>query len=128
MYSGFMNTTGFPSPAQDYEEKTIDFNALLLSHPASTFVMRYDGNAIEEFQLAKGDLLCVDCSLKPSKNSLAIIRHEGHFICRPLFLSTKKKLYFQWEGKNHLCTEVFGLVTAIVRVFKKGQSKSEVEQ
>lgn len=117
MYSIHMNATGFPSPAQDYEEKPIDFNSLLFSHPAASFVMRYHGKTIDDFFLTTGDFICVDSSLQAQANRLAILRHEGSFICRPLYLSDKKKLYYEWEGKRFFCKEVFGIVSAIVRLF-----------
>ena len=30
-------SAGFPSPAEDYVEKTIDLNELCIQHPAATF-------------------------------------------------------------------------------------------
>lgn len=30
---------GFPSPAQEYMQETIDLNKVLISHPTSTFVI-----------------------------------------------------------------------------------------
>ena len=32
--------TGFPSPAQGYEGKQIDFNSYMIKHPSATVVMR----------------------------------------------------------------------------------------
>jgi hypothetical protein len=31
---------GFPSPAEDYVDRPLDFNELLIEHPAATFVIR----------------------------------------------------------------------------------------
>ena len=37
---------GFPSPAADYIQKEIDFNALLMPYPSSTYVVRVQGDSM----------------------------------------------------------------------------------
>ena len=54
------NATGFPSPAQGYEEKSLNFNSLIIKNPASTFTLRYEGKGIESHAVRKGDLLVID--------------------------------------------------------------------
>ena len=39
---------GFPSPAADYMEEEIDFNHLLRPRPASTYVIRVQGDSMIE--------------------------------------------------------------------------------
>ena len=34
---------GFPSPADDYVEKSLDLNELLIKRPAATFFVRVEG-------------------------------------------------------------------------------------
>ncbi len=36
---------GFPSPAQDYVEKRIDLNELLVQHPSATYFVKAAGDA-----------------------------------------------------------------------------------
>lgn len=76
-----MNTTGFPSPAQDYEKQTFDFNELLIRHPSSTFSMRYEGEDLQEFNIQKGDILIVDCSFRPKKDFFGIVIFDNTFHC-----------------------------------------------
>ena len=45
--------TGFPSPAQGYEAKSVDFNTLLIPNPAATFIMEFAGTTIVEKGLAE---------------------------------------------------------------------------
>ncbi len=114
-----MNTTGFPSPAQGYEEKPIDLNYLLIKNPASTFIMKYEGDEHCSEGIARGDYLVVDCSAVPSEGSLAVIRRDSLFICARLHISkseTGRVLYYTRMNKKFRCTEVFGCVRAIVRV------------
>ena len=37
---------GFPSPAQDYVERTLDLNELCIKHPAATFFVRLEGDSM----------------------------------------------------------------------------------
>jgi hypothetical protein len=53
-------TTGFASPAQGYEEQTIDLNRLLIRNPPATYFFRLDSSNMEEFGLARGSILIVD--------------------------------------------------------------------
>lgn len=119
LYSVFMNTTGFPSPAQGYEEKPIDLNCLLIKNPASSFIMKYEGCSQKEEGIEQGDYLVVDCARSPEDGSLAVVRHEDIFICVRLHLSKKEKnqvLYYTRLSKIYRCTEVFGCVKAVVRL------------
>ena len=36
---------GFPSPAEDYVDRPLDFNELLIEHPAATFAIRIEGDS-----------------------------------------------------------------------------------
>lgn len=37
---------GFPSPAADYVERSLDLNELCINHPAATFFVRADGDSM----------------------------------------------------------------------------------
>ena len=39
---------GFPSPADDYLERPLDFNELLIQNPAATFAVRIAGESMTE--------------------------------------------------------------------------------
>ncbi|WP_368389720.1 S24 family peptidase [Marinobacter sp. SS5-14b] len=56
-------SAGFPSPAEDYVETTIDLNELCIQHPAATFFVRVHGESMIEAGIYPGDVL-VDWSLK----------------------------------------------------------------
>ena len=38
---------GFPAPGDDYIEKVLDINDLVVKHPASTFFVRVEGDSME---------------------------------------------------------------------------------
>lgn len=72
-----MITTGFPSPARDFEEKSLDLNKLLISNPSSTFFLRAEAIYGEINALRDKDILVVDRSLDPSEGDLLVISENG---------------------------------------------------
>lgn len=70
--------TGFPSPAQGFEESSIDFHKFLVHRPAATFYFRM-GRSRPEFAVYKGDILIADRSLTPGRDSLVVYEHGGAF-------------------------------------------------
>lgn len=51
---------GFPSPAEDYVDRPIDFNELLITHPAATFAVRVSGESMIGLGMLPGDIAVVD--------------------------------------------------------------------
>ncbi len=56
---------GFPSPARDFTEGSIDLNEELIPHPNSTFVVRARGDSMIGSGIYPDDLVIVDRSLNP---------------------------------------------------------------
>ena len=70
---------GFPSPAQDYVEKRIDLNELLVQHPSATYFVKSSGDSMTGAGIGNGDLLVVDRSRKPSHGDIVIAAIDGEF-------------------------------------------------
>ncbi len=51
---------GFPNPADNYIEQSIDLNRELIKHPANTFFARVCGDSLIDAGVEEGDLLIVD--------------------------------------------------------------------
>lgn len=79
-YSDFIMITGFPSPAQGYEQKGIDFNNILIKHPSATVVMRIESSNYIGMGIYNGDILVIDRAKKINQNSLVVYESEGHFV------------------------------------------------
>src|SRR4051794_29876798 len=47
---------GFPSPADDYVDCTIDLNEHLIKNPPATFMVRVRGNSMVDAGIQSGDL------------------------------------------------------------------------
>ena len=65
-------SAGFPSPAEDYMEQTLDLNELMISRPNSTFFVRVDGDSMIEAGIFNNDILVVDRSLEPRNYDIII--------------------------------------------------------
>jgi DNA polymerase V len=75
---------GFPSPADDYSDSSLDFNEYLIKNKAATFIVRVQGDSMTGAGINSGDLLVVDRSLKPSNNSVIVAIVSGEFTVKKL--------------------------------------------
>ena len=81
--------TGFPSPAQGYEDDKFDLNSLLIKHPAATVFMTVDIDRYCGICIFKGDLLIIDRAKPVTKNSLVVYESEGQFVIGRAFTVKK---------------------------------------
>lgn len=70
---------GFPSPAQDFLEFSIDLNKELVKHPASTFFGRVSGSSMKDAGVEDGDILVIDKSLRAKNGDMAVCYIDGEF-------------------------------------------------
>ena len=77
--------TGFPSPAQGYEHKQIDFNSILVRHPSATVVMRIENSRYRSMGIYDGDLVIIDRSKNITPNSLVVYEQDGRFVLGRVF-------------------------------------------
>ena len=81
---------GFPSPARDFTEGTIDLNEELIPHPNATFIVRARGDSMIGSGIYPGDLLIVDRSIKPQNNSIIIAVLDGELSVKILKIDNKQ--------------------------------------
>jgi DNA polymerase V len=75
---------GFPSPADDYLERSLDLNIYLIKHPAATYMARARGDSMEGCGIYDGDLLIVDRSLEAQQGQIIIAAIDGQLTCKIL--------------------------------------------
>ncbi|WP_198263693.1 LexA family protein [sulfur-oxidizing endosymbiont of Gigantopelta aegis] len=75
---------GFPSPADDYMERSLDLNIYLIKHPAATYMARARGDSMEGSGIYDGDLLIVDRSLEAQQGQIIIAAIDGQLTCKIL--------------------------------------------
>ncbi len=75
-------TSGFPSPAEDVAERSLDLQALVVRRPAATFFLRMRGDAMQRAGVFAGDILVVDRSLRPTARRLIVLAVAGELLVR----------------------------------------------
>jgi DNA polymerase V len=75
---------GFPSPAQDYIETSIDLNDFLIPHPNSTFFVRVEGFSMINAGIQHDDLLIVDRAIEAAHNKIVIAVVDGELTVKRL--------------------------------------------
>jgi DNA polymerase V len=111
MYHDFDNSTdknvgvsvhaGFPNAAEDHVQKSLDFNALLIKHPSSTYCFRIEGNSYESQGIFDGDIAVIDRALTPRTTDLVLYFTDDNFVIT---------LY----GRLRARIEIWGVVTATI--------------
>ena len=70
---------GFPSPADDYLDESLDLNDLVIKHPAATFFVRVDGESMIGAGIHPGDVLVVDRTEEPADSKIVVAVLNGEF-------------------------------------------------
>lgn len=70
---------GFPSPAEDFVDTSIDLNRELIKNPSATFYARVKGNSMIDAGIHDGDLIIIDKSLEPADGKIAVCFIDGEF-------------------------------------------------
>lgn len=76
--AGVRARLGFPSPAEDFLDDSIDLNDWLVRNAPATFYYRADGWSMLLAGICDGDLLVVDRSVTPVNGDLVIAIWEGN--------------------------------------------------
>lgn len=114
-------SAGFPSPAQDYVEQTLDLNELCIKRPAATFFVRVDGDSMIDAGIFSNDILIVDRSVKPAHGDVVVAQVNGEFtvkeLClRPtLMLVPRNKSFDPISFADDSELQIFGVVTNVLR-------------
>jgi SOS-response transcriptional repressors (RecA-mediated autopeptidases) len=112
--------TGFASPAQGYEDTTIDLNGLLVRNPPATFFFRLESEDMAGLGLAKGALLVVDRSRNPAPDDFVLFVHEGRFLCRLMVLKNGVRIFTDGNSDIKPTTDdtaIIGVVTASIKAY-----------
>jgi DNA polymerase V len=117
-------SAGFPSPALDFIDLSIDLNKHLIKHPSATFYGRVKGNSLKNAGISDGDLLVIDRSLSPANGKIAVCYLDGEFTAKriklegqELWLMPENEAYqpIKVEPENNFT--VWGVVTHVIKSF-----------
>lgn len=115
-------SAGFPSPALDFVDLTIDLNRHLIKNPSATFYGRVKGDSLKNAGICNGDLLIIDRSLEPANGKIAVCYIDGEFTAKRVKIS-KKEILLIPENENYQpirVTEdsnflIWGIVTHVIK-------------
>lgn len=117
-------SAGFPSPALDFVDLTIDLNLHLIKHPSSTFYGLVKGHSMKNIGIHDGDLLVIDKSIEPIDNKIAVCYIDGEFTLKRIKLE-KNQCWLIPENENYKTIKVteendfliWGIVTYVIKSF-----------
>jgi DNA polymerase V len=115
---------GFPSPADDHMDETLDLNTHLIQHKESTFFVKAQGESMLGAGIYPGDILIVDRSVTARSGKIVIAVVDSEF--------TVKRLH-KYKGKITLKAEntdfddinikegseliIWGVVTSVIHQY-----------
>ena len=114
-------SAGFPSPADDFIDKTLDLNEFLIAHPSATFFVRVEGTSMIDASIHPGDILIVDKAVNPSPGNIVIAVIDGEFTVKRFqkkgkrsFLVAENPDFAPIEIMGDMTVEIWGVVTYVI--------------
>ena len=115
---------GFPSPADDYMERPLDFNELLIRNPPATFAVRIQGESMTGAGIFPGDLAVIDRSETPTHGRIVLAIVSGEFTVKTywnkggrIVLHPENPAFSDLIIAEGMDFEVWGVLTSTVRSF-----------
>ena len=113
---------GFPSPAADFIDVSIDLNKHLIKHPSATFYARAKGDSMKDAGIFDGDLLIVDKSIDPADGTIAICYVNGEFTVKRIkkdkdevWLIPANTAYQPIKMEEGSSLTIWGIVTHVIK-------------
>jgi len=115
-------SAGFPSPADDFLDASIDLNREFVKNPSTTFYGRVKGDSMINAGLNDGDLLIIDKSLEPIDNKIAVCFIDGEFTVKRIKIE-KDIIWLIAENEKYQPIKVtadndfiiWGIVTTVIK-------------
>lgn len=114
-------SAGFPSPAEDYIQESLDLNELIVKRPAATFFVRVSGDSMIHAGIHDKDILVVDRSQSPKNGDIVIALLDNEFTVK-IFRRRKSVVYLDAANdhyppikmKEGMNLQVWGVVTYVI--------------
>lgn len=115
-------SAGFPSPALDFVDLSIDLNKYLIKHPSATFYGRVKGDSLKNAGIHHGDLLIIDRSVEPTNGKIAVCYLDGEFTAKRiktaqdmLWLVAENEQYQPIKVTKENDFVIWGVVTHVIK-------------
>jgi DNA polymerase V len=113
---------GFPSPADDYLDRPLDFNELLIENPAATFAVRVDGDSMIGAGIFPGDIAVVNRARTAVDGSVVLALVDGEFTIKRYrrrgvrcWLQPENSAFEDLEIADGMTFEVWGVISRCIR-------------
>ena len=117
----FTAHAGFPSPAEDFLEPSLNLNKYLIQNSAATFCVKVKGDSMAGSRITTGDILIVDRSLSPQNQNIILAILNGSFVVKKLLISNNdfyllsdNKYVNQIKINSEMEFYVWGVVTYVI--------------
>lgn len=118
---------GFPSPAQDYIDKTLDMNEHLIKNEAATFVVTVSSRSMLGVGIDIGDELVVDRSIEAKHEDIVVVWIDNEFTVKRLIIEDRNNCWLKAENPDYSDIHlkdgqemvIWGVVTYVLKPFKK---------
>lgn len=80
---------GFPSPAEDYIDKTVDMNDLLISNKEATFIVQVESLSMKDIGIDINDYLIVDRSIRSQHQDIVIAFIDNDFTVKRMMITQR---------------------------------------
>lgn len=114
-------SAGFPSPAEDYVELSLDLNEHLIKHKKATYCLRVNGNSMEDANINNGDIIIIDRALDVKNNDIIVCQLDSGFTVKRyhkendcIILTPANNKYNPIKITKDQQFEIFGKVTYII--------------
>src|SRR5262249_22801044 len=112
-----------PSPADDYLDRPLDFNELLIVNPAATFAVRIAGDSMINAGMFPNDIAVIDRSLAVVDKCIVLALLDGEFTIKRyrqkrsrVWLHAENPAYQDITITEEMTFEVWGVIRGIVRM------------
>ena len=78
-------SAGFPSPADDHLDRSLNLQDFLIEHPTASFCVRLKGESMKGAGLFDGDILVVDRSLQARHGDIVVAVVDGDLTVKRLY-------------------------------------------
>jgi DNA polymerase V len=127
IYSGkiMAGQSRFPSPAQDYEQETLDLNERFITNPPATYFFTVKGDSMINAGIFDGSIAIVNAALKPKSFSIVVAAVDGEWMIKRLYkrgnvvkLLSENPAYPPIEFAEDQELVIFGVVEYVINQAK----------
>ena len=127
IYSGKISAgqSRFPSPAQDYEQETLDLNKRFITNPPATYLFNVKGDSMIGAGIMDGATAIVNAAVKAKSSNIVVAAVDGEWVIKRLYrrgsvvkLLSENPAYPPIEFKEGQELTIFGVVEYVINPVK----------